>query len=371
VGNKPRVAIVHDWLTGMRGGEKCLEVFCELFPDATLFTLFHKKGSASPVIEAMDIRTSFLDRIPGAIKYYRNFLPLFPRAIESFDLSGYDLVLSSSHCVAKGVRVPEGSLHICFCYTPMRYAWKFFDEYFSGENPLKRKLISLVVERLKRWDINNNKKVDYFIAISDNVRNRIMEYYGREADVIYPPVEVDVPAEKGRDGGYYLVVSALVPYKKIDLAVNAFTKSGKRLIVVGTGPESAALKQAAGENIDFYGWATDDELEGYYASCRALVFPGDEDFGIVPVEAQAYGKPVIAYSRGGVLETVVPLGREGATGVFFREQTPEALGEAVLRFEENIDSFDPGAIKENASRFNRDRFKREIREYIDSKIGGR
>ena len=359
---KIKIAIIHDWLTGMRGGEKCLEVFCELFPEAALFTLLHNKGSVSPMIEGMDIRTSFLQKFPGISEKYRNFLPFFPAAIESFDLSGYDLVLSSSHCAAKGVKSPPEALHICYCYTPMRYAWTFFDEYFSGENVIKKWLISRAINRLKKWDIASNKRIDYFVAISDNVKNRIAEIYDRDADVIYPPAEASPDAGGDNDGGFYLVVSALAPYKRVDLAVRAFNETGRRLVIVGKGPDLERLKKISNGNIEFFGWASDEELQKYYAGCSALVFPGVEDFGIVPVEVQAHGKPVIAYAKGGALETVT-----SSTGVFFDEQTPEALNSAINTFEENKNAFDPEKIKENAQRFNRNRFKREIKEYIETK----
>lgn len=369
-----RIAIIHDWLTGMRGGEKCLEVFCELFPKATVFTLIHKKGSVSDRIEAMDIRTSWLQYLPGVSRNYRNFLPFFPSAIESFDLSGYDLVLSSSHCVAKGVKSPKGALHICYCYTPVRYAWNMFDEYFGSENPVKKALIGGVLKRLKKWDLASNKRIDYFLAISDNVKNRIRDFYGRASDIIYPPVDVASHEGSGGDKGYYLIVSALVPYKRVDLAVKAFNESGKRLVVIGEGSDTAKLSKAAGDNITFLGWAGAEGLREHYSNCRALIFPGEEDFGIVPLEAQAHGKPVIAYGKGGVLETVVPFegravtsNQKPVTGVFFAEQTVGALNEAVDIFEKNIDKFDPAAIRENALRFGRDRFKKEIGEYVSGK----
>ncbi len=389
----PKIAIVHDWLTGMRGGEKCLEVFCELFPEATVFTLIHDKGSVSRTIEEMDIRTSFLQKVPGISKSYRSFLPFFPKAIESFDLTGYDLVLSSSHCAAKGVKIPQGALHICYCYTPVRYAWKFFDEYFSNESSPKRWVISQIMKRFKKWDLKTNKRIDYFIAISDNVKNRISKYYDRKADVIYPPVDVRVRTTvRGAVGGtasfwpkrgcpphcpphfeeeFYLMVSALVPYKRVDLAVKAFSESKKRLLVVGDGGELNALKKIAGDNVEFVGWVGDEDLKGYYSACKALIFPGEEDFGIVPLEAQAYGKPVIAYGAGGALETIVPFEgkQEGsdATGVFFEEQTTASLNEAVSVLEKNRGSFYPDKIKANAVRFGRDRFKKEIEEYVKEK----
>jgi glycosyltransferase involved in cell wall biosynthesis len=372
--SEAKVAIVHDWLTGMRGGEKCLEVFCELFPGAALFTLVHNKGSVSPAIEKMDIRTSFLGKIPGIKKNYRKFLPLFTFAVESFDLSGYDIVLSSSHCVAKGARIPKGALHICYCYTPVRYAWLFYDDYFSSYGWLKRKIISLVLSRLKKWDLEANKRVDYFIAISHNVKKRIKEFYSRDSEVIYPPVSgpdqsVTEAREEPGKSGYYLVVSALVPYKRVDLAVDVFNKTGKALVIIGTGPDMEVLKKKSAGNISFGGWVDDTALFKYYSGAKALIFPGEEDFGIVPLEAQLFGKPVIALGKGGVTETVVPLSPETreATGVFFHEQTVDALRGAVDLFEKNENLFDPGKLRAHAMKFNRDRFKKEIFDNIKEK----
>ena len=366
--NNTKIAIVHDWLTGMRGGEKCLEVFCELFPQADVFTLVHNKGSVSPVIEKMNIKTSFLQSFPGISSKYRSFLPLFPSAIESFDLKGYDIVLSSSHCVAKGVKSPPGALHICYCYTPVRYAWKFFDEYFSGENPLKQWVIRRVVNRLKKWDLASNKRIDNFVAISDNIKDRIRDYYSRDADVIYPPVDISSAGAHAQGGDSYLIVSALVPYKRVDLAVEAFNKNGKPLVIIGSGGELDSLKNKAGDNIEFRGWVTSEEISEAYDKCRALIFPGEEDFGIVPVEAQDHGRPVIAYAAGGILETVIPFGEnEKPTGVFFNEQTPDALNAAISTLEDNREVFDPEEIRKNAGRFNRERFKREIRDYVQTK----
>lgn len=369
-----KIAIIHDWLTGMRGGEKCLEIFCELFPEATIFTLIHNRGSVSDVIEKMDIRTSFLQRFPKASTKYRSYLPLFPKAIESFDLKGFDLILSSSHCVAKGVRVPEGPTHICYCYTPMRYAWVFFDEYFGGLNPIKKKAVSYVIERLKQWDLKSNENVDFFIAISDNVKNRIRKLYNLDADIIYPPVDTGRFRLSDSDEGFYLVVSALVPYKRIDLAIEAFNRLGKRLVIIGTGNSEAELKKLAGPTIEFIGWADDATVADYYARCRALLFPGEEDFGIVPLELQACGKPVVAYGQGGALETIIPAEKDpaandgNATGVFFYKQTPEALSTAVERLEEIRSRFNPQALRKNALRFDREIFKNKIKEYIDSKL---
>ncbi|MBI4708382.1 MAG: glycosyltransferase [Candidatus Omnitrophica bacterium] len=358
-----KVAIVHDWLTGMRGGEKCLEVFCELFPDATLFTLLHKKGSVSSVIENMRIKTSFLQYLPGVEKHYRNYLPLFPCAIESFDLKGYDLVLSSSHCVAKGARIPKNALHICYCYTPMRYAWMFFEEYFGNYGHLKKMLVTGILKWLREWDLKTNENVDFFIGIADNIKNRIMQFYGREASVIYPPVDVSRLNVSDKDENFYLVVSALVPYKRVDIAINAFNRLAKPLKVVGTGNSEKELRGIAKENIEFSGWVDETRLRDYYEKCSALIFPGEEDFGIVPVEAQACGKPVIAFAKGGALETITP-----ETGVFFKDQTIDSLVEAVKLFEKTKNGFTKESARDNALRFSRQVFKQKIKEFIEGKI---
>lgn len=379
--NKLKIAIVHDWLTGMRGGEKCLEVFCDLFPDATVFTLFHFKGSVSDKIERMDIRTSFLQDFPLARKYYRHYLPFFPKAIESFDLSGFDLILSISHCAAKGIRKPEGAVHICYCLTPVRYAWRFFDEYFSGENFLKHALISFIIKYIKQWDLKANDRVDRFVAISGYIKERIHKCYGRDSEVIYPPVYIPEELISGaiktaEDEPYYLVASAIVPYKRIDLAVKAFSKSGKKLVVIGKGSGIEELKAQASENIEFLGWVKDEELIRYYSGCEALIFPGEEDFGIVPLEVQMCGRPVIAYAAGGATETVIPLreddkGSGQPTGVFFRDQTPESLNEAVNQYEKNKACFKKENMERNASRFGMERYTRQVKDLVAGMAGGK
>lgn len=363
-----KVAIIHDWLTGMRGGEKCLEVFCELYPSATVFTLVHIKGTVSETIEKTDIRTSFLKHLPDIEKRYRYYLPLMPKAIEQFDLTGYDLILSSSHCVAKGVKVPNNSLHICYCYTPMRYIWDMYEQYF-GDSKLYIKLaMTFLRPYLKKWDIKSSKSVDYFIAISKYVQERIKRQYNRDSDVIYPPVDTDFFTPLTTISGvvsttpYYLIVSAFAPYKKVDLAIETFNKLGLSLKIIGRGQDEKKLKKSAGKNVEFLGWCSQDELKKYYQNCRAVIFPGEEDFGIVPVEAQACGKPVIAYKKGGALETVI----NGITGIFFEEQTPESLSAAVLKFE-NMEFNSHGARK-SAERFGRKKFSELIKNYIDEKL---
>jgi len=370
-----KVALVHDWLNGMRGGEKCLEVFCELFPEAHLYALFHEKGRMSPTIEAMDIRTSFVQKLPGVYKRYRYYLPLFPRAIGRFDFSDYDLIISSSHCVAKGAKPGPGTKHLCYCFTPMRYVWDMYEQYFGGDRGgIAGRVMPLFRKRLQRWDVRASERVHRFVAISEHVRDRIRRHYGRDADLIYPPVDCGrfKPAEKTED--YYLIVSAFAPYKRLDIAVEAFNKSGRTLKIIGGGQDAKNLRDIAGDNVELLGPQDDEALAHYYAHCRAFIFPGEEDFGITPLESQAAGRPVIAYAKGGALETVVPLNPRGgtktlsgpATGVFFYEQTAEALNEALDIYERKAGDFDPAAARENAMRFDRARFKEEFRDYVNA-----
>ena len=373
-----KVALVHDWLTGMRGGEKVLEVFCELFPDAHLYTLLHNRGSLSNTIEGMDIRTSFIQKLPLIKKKYRYILPIFPTAIERFDLRGYDLVLSSSHCVAKGVITGADTLHICYCFTPMRYIWDLYSLYFGKTRAgvITRIATSLVLNYLRKWDLESSKRVDRFVAISRYIAERIKKNYGRDSDLIYPPVDCSYFEPGLANDGFYLMVSPLAPNKRVDLAVEAFNTIGLPLIVIGSGQEEKKLEKLAGKNIELMGWQPDEIVREHYANCKALIFPGVEDFGIVPLEAQACGKPVIAYGKGGALETIVPLDENiknekeqssSATGMFFYEQTAESLANAVARFEDVQGQFNWQAIRKNAESFDRVIFKEKIRDYIDQK----
>jgi glycosyltransferase involved in cell wall biosynthesis len=372
-----KVALVHDWLTGMRGGEKVLEVFCELYPQADLYTLIYLPDRVSLVIRAMKVRASWINRLPGIEYYYRYCLPIFPRAIESLDLSGYDLILSSSHCVAKGV-LPNGALHVAYVHAPMRYVWDMYDTYFGSDSSwLARTGMFFWRKYLQTWDLRSSERVDFFCANSENVADKIEKLYGRDATVVHPPVDVERFYVVGEQAPYYLLVSALVPYKKIDIAIGAFNKLKAPLKIVGDGPLREKLEAMAGPNIDFLGWVDDTQLARLYAECQALIFPGEEDFGIVPLEAQASGRPVIAYGKGGVLETVVPLNFGHTlptvmpTGIYFHEVAAESLIEAVRRFRENIHRFEPVAIRQHASRFSRERFKTQMREYLDSRLKNR
>ena len=369
-GQVPRVALVHDWLTGMRGGERCLEVFCELFPEADLFTLLRVPGSVSETIERRRITTSFIQGMPGAAQRYRHYLPLFPAAVRRFDLRGYDLVLSSSHAVAKGVRVPPGALHVCYCFTPMRYVWDLYGEYFGARAaPLTRAVMPPLAAWLRRWDRRTAAGVHHFVAISRFVADRIRRAYGRPAEVIYPPVDVARFRVEEGPGDFYLVVSALTPYKRVDLAVAAASKLGRRLVVVGSGPEEARLRSLAGPTVELLGWRDDAEIALLYSRCRALLFPTVEDFGITPLEAMASGRPVIALGQGGALETVVgPGGGEPATGIFFERQSVEDLAAAIQRFESDSPRFEPKALRRRAEAFDRPLFKERIEQYLAARL---
>ena len=369
-----KVAIVHDWLTGMRGGERCLEVFAELFPDAHLYTLIHDRGSVTATIESLRIRTSPLHWMPGVERYYRHLLPAFPAALAAWRLTGYDLVLSSSHCIAKNVRVGRTTPHVCYCYTPVRYLWDLFDDYFPREKvgATRHAAASLVRGFFTRWDRAAAGRVDRFIAISEFVADRIRRHYGRRSHVIYPPVDCSRFRPASDVDDYYLVVSAMAPYKRVDLVVEAMNLLGRRLIVVGSGQEQNRIRALAGATVTFPGALTDEEIAALYARARAFIFPGVEDFGITPLESQAAGRPVIAFAEGGALETVIgledPEGR-APTGLFFAEQTPAALAEAVLDFERHEGDFDPATARENALHFDRAVFKEHIADFA-AKTGG-
>jgi glycosyltransferase involved in cell wall biosynthesis len=355
-----KVAIIHDWLTGMRGGEKVLEVFCEIFPDATLYTLVYIKEKISPVINKMKIITSLLQKFPNIEKHYRYYLPIMPFLIEQFDLKEYELIISCSHCVAKGIKKNKNQIHICYCLTPMRYIWDMFDIYFKKAKMVTKFGAYIFRPYLQNWDRKSSKRVDYFIADSKNIANKIKNYYKKEATVIYPPVDTDFYQFLNlKREDFFLVVSALVPYKKVDLAINVFNRLKLPLKIIGTGPEEKKLKSMAKENIEFLGWQPDEKLLEYYNKCRALIFPQEEDLGIVPLEAQACGTPVIAYKKGGALETII----ENETGLFFYPQTEEALIEKIKEFEKL--NFSPQKCRENALKFSKKRFYFEIKEFIN------
>jgi glycosyltransferase involved in cell wall biosynthesis len=358
-----RVALVHDWLTGQRGGEKVLEVFAEIFPDAPIFTLFHFPGTQIPEIEKRKINTSFLQKWPFLRKKYRFYLPLFPLAVELFDLRDYDLVISSSHCVAKGAIPHPDSLHICYVHSPMRYAWNQYFSYFSPKKIsfFSRLAIPPLIQGLRVWDESSSHRVDHFVANSRTVARRIDKYYRRRAEVILPPVDTQFFQPGEKSGDYFLIVSALVPYKRIDLALEAFNRRGDALKIVGQGPDYKKLRKTARSNIEFLGALDAHDLLRLYQQARALILPGEEDFGITSLESQACGVPVIAYGRGGATETVVP----EKTGLFFHELIVESLLDVLDKFKSL--EFNKVKTRENALNFSRDRFKMEISAFFRQK----
>lgn len=355
-----RVALVHDYLNQFGGAERVLEELHALFPEAPVYTSMYWRDKMSPAIREMDIRTSFMQKLPLVTQRHQPYLPLYPLAFESFDLSEYDLVLSNSSAFCKGVVTQPRTLHICYCLTPMRWVWSY-RTYVERERLSRavRLVLPAAVSQLRSWDVATAQNVDRFVVISRAVADRVWKYYRREATVIYPPVNCGAFAPRpGEEGDYYLVVSRLVPYKRIDLAVDAFTRLGLPLKIVGSGRDEAALRARAGSTVEFMGRIPDDALRDLLARCRAFVFPGEEDFGITPLEANASGRPVVAFEGGGTLDTVI----DGATGVFFREQTVEALCEAVRRVE--AIHWDPLKIRTHAEQFDTSVFHARMRDFI-------
>jgi glycosyltransferase involved in cell wall biosynthesis len=356
-----RVAFVHDWLNGMRGGEKVLEALLAMFPGSTIYTLLHERGKVSPFIESHRIVTSWLNNVPGIYKTYRNLLPLFPAAIESLKLEKCDLIISSSHAVAKAVRSP-GAPHVCYCHTPMRYIWDAEDDYRMGFGT--KMVFKAVRPRLRKWDCETSRRVDAFIANSNFVRERIRRYYGRESEVVPPPIDTDYfsPSKVHVREDFYLAAGALVPYKRFDLVIRAFGAMNKHLVVAGSGPELKRLRSIATSNVDVKGWVSNDELRRLYRTAKALVYPAREDFGIVAVEAQSCGCPVIAYGVGGLAETV----RDGVNGVLFTEQNEQDIIDAIARLDKR--AWIPERVCEGVERFSREAFQGKIRKVIEELI---
>ena len=350
-----KVALVHFWLVNMRGGERVLEALCRMYPQADIFTHVYDPERISETIKAHKITTTFIQRLPKAKRWYKAYLPLMPLALEQLDLTGYDLVISSESGPAKGVVAAPDAAHICYCHSPMRYVWDMYPQYTRGAGLFKRLLMAPLIHYLKMWDRSTAAGVDAFAANSSFIARRIERCWRREAEVIAPPVDVDAfaPAQVGQREDFYLLFGQLVDYKRADLAVRAFSRAGapqRRLVVIGEGEQMALLKKLAGPNVSLLGHQPMSVVRDHLSRCRALIFPGLEDFGIVPVEALACGAPVIAYGRGGVLDSL----EDGVTGVFFHEQTEEALLDAMARFEGL--SFDPARLAAAARRFHPDRF---------------
>lgn len=357
-----KLALVHDYLNQRGGAEKVVEVLHQIYPTSPIYTSIYLPEKMPAVFKEMDIRTSFMQQLPFLDSHFKKYLLLYPYAFESFDLNEYDVILSSSSSWAKGIITKPKTCHICYCYTPMRWVWNY-DEYVQRENFgwLTRKTLPLAIRRLEKWDRETINRVNHYIAISKNVAERIKRLYRREAEVIYPPVETERFFISSEIEDYYLIVSRLNTYKRIDLVIGVFNDLKKPLKIIGDGPYRRALQKMAKKNIEFLGKVSDEELAEYYSKCRALIFPGEEDFGIAPVEAQASGRPVIAYARGGALETVI----EEETGLFFREQTTKALKQAIKNFERM--SFYPQLIRKNAQRFDKTIFMKRIKNFVEEK----
>ncbi len=342
-----RVAIVHYWLVGMRGGERVLERLLSLYPQADIFTHVYDPGAVSRTISDRVVRTTFIDHLPGARRHYQKYLALMPLALEQLDLRGYDLVISSESGPAKGVIAAPDALHICYCHSPMRYLWDHYHEYLADAGTIARMAMPIIFSRLRQWDVTSAARVDAVVANSSFIKSRIRRAWGRDSTVVHPCVAVSDFAPARDVGPGYLWVSQLRPYKRAMLAVEAFNRLGLPLTIVGEGPQAAELRRAAKPNISFESRLTYRELQVAYATCRALVFTPEEDFGIVPVEANASGRPVIAFGRGGVTDSIIP----EQTGIFFDAQTPDSLCEAVERFERWLPDFDPQLAVTNAARF--------------------
>lgn len=364
-----KVAIVHEWLTVIGGSENVFKEIAALYPDADLYTLVAREETIRELgLENRKVTTSFIQKLPFAKKKYRNFLPLFPLAVEQFDLSGYDLIISSSHAVAKGVLTHSGQIHVCYCHSPMRYAWDLYYQYLneSGLNRgIKGFFAKLILHRIRQWDISSTNRVDYFIANSDYIGKRIKKVYNRESVTIYPNVATENFEVSFERDDFYITCSRLVPYKKIDLVVKAFNNlPGKQLFVIGDGPDFNKVKEIAGSNVTMLGYQPFNELKSYLSRAKAFVFAAEEDFGILPVEAQACGTPIIAFKKGGLTETVV----EDQTGVFFLKQEVDSIISAVEYFEKNQDKFEPIAISAHANRFSTKRFRSELSAYLNRLI---
>jgi glycosyltransferase involved in cell wall biosynthesis len=357
-----KVALVHDYLNQYGGAERVLEVLHGMYPAAPIYTSMYAPRLMPPAYRRMDIRTSFMQRLPGVARHHQKYLLAYPLAFESFQLGGYDVVLSNSSAWSKGVITPPETLHVCYCLTPMRWAWSY-REYVDRErvDDTLRRVLPLAMHYLRLWDVAAAQRVDRFLAISRAVAARIRKYYGRDAEVIYPPVAVERFTPRPEPDDFFLIVSRLIPYKRVDLAVEAFNRLGPgwRLKIVGDGRDRAALQARAKPNVEFLGRLPDDAVRDLMARCRAFLFPGLEDFGIAPVEAPAAGRPVVAYAGGGALDTV----RDGETGVLFAPQTVEALAEAVRRCADL--RWDPTAIRTHAERFSEARFERELSDYVE------
>jgi len=359
-----RVAIVHFVLLYMSGAEKVLEALCELYPDADIYTHVYAPEKISPLIKSHNIRTTFINKLPGAAQNYKYYLPLMPYALEQLDLSEYDLIISGESGPTKGIVPNPDTLHVCYCHSPMRYVWDMYHEYMVRKNRLLRPFLAYFIHKLKIWDHSTASRVDLFIANSRFVSRRIKKYYRRDALIIFPPVDTDHFEPAHKSGDYYLWLGRFVQYKRPDLAVDAFNKLGKKLIMIGEGEELELLKEKAHSNIEFMGFQPFEVIKNMLAGSKALIFPGIEDAGIIPVESMASGRPIIAYNKGGIKDTVI----NGKTGLLFNEQTSESLQEAVEAFETKLDKFDSNFIVRHASQFSKENFKHKFKKIVNEEL---
>ena len=365
-----KVAIVHYWFMGFTGGEKVVEALAEIFPQADLFALVARPECLPETLRSHRLTTTFLQHIPGSRRWHRHLLPLQPFALEQMDLSGYDLVISSESGPAKGVLTSASACHICYCHSPMRYLWDMYHNYTRSMNPVTRSFFSATAHYVRMWDLASASRVDYFVANSHHVASRIRKHYRRDSSVIHPPVNVAAGYVSDHIDDYYLYVGRLIDYKRVDLAIQACRRLGRRLRIVGEGNQYKVLRRMAGPETEFLGHLHDNDLQKCYAHCRALLFPGEEDFGMVPVEAQSFGRPVIAYARGGATETVRGVSTSGSpevsTGVFFESQTADSLIEAIREFESVEHLFDPRFIRASVEPFSEGRFKISMKEFVET-----
>jgi glycosyltransferase involved in cell wall biosynthesis len=357
-----KVALVHDWLLAKRGGEKVLAELCDLFPEAPIYTLIYLENDTMQIFKSKRIYTSICQKFPFIKKYYRYLLPFYPTIIEQFNLSNYDIVISLSHCVAKGVITPPHCYHISYCFTPMRYIWDQYWQYFPKNSIYNILTKSFIFNYLRIWDVISSQRVNLFIAISNFVASRIKKYYNREAKVVYPPIDTRFFVPSNDESNFFLIVSALVPYKNIRIAIEAFNEVNLPLKIIGQGPQKRLLKKIARKNIEFIDWVNDEKLKNYYQNCRALIIPNEEDFGLVSLEAQACGKPVIVYSKGGALETII----QGQTGLVFGNASKYDIINTLKDFEKI--HFDKSLIRKHAENFSRDSFRNEFTKLINQQV---
>jgi glycosyltransferase involved in cell wall biosynthesis len=371
-----RIALLHHWFISLAGGERVIDTIANIFPNADIFALFVDEQKLPLSLRERKIVASFLDKIPGARRAHRHMLPFYPLAVEMLDLSGYDLVISSDSGPMKGALTDLNAIHVCYCHSPMRYLWDGYSAYMRGMSPPMQSIFGLASHYVRNWDYSAAQRVDYFIANSNYVARRIRKYYRRDSTVIHPPINTAHGFLANRHEDYYLAVGRLVPYKRTDILIDACRRLSRKLVIAGDGPEMKRLRKAAGKNVEFLGEVNESELRNIYAQCRALLFAADEDFGMVPLEAQSYGRPVIAFGKGGSLETVrgtydlddrvKAVEGNRLTGLFFREQTADSLADAILAFESAKDIFVPEDIQSHARRFDTSVFVNRLRRYIES-----